>query len=309
MIERNFDNYFEQIKGVASKKTGSSFSIENEFVPVMVNGECEVVMRLLPQPKTEAAPFIENRTHSFKGPDGKWHVVDCLRKSGSKCPICDWNSAVFKAFPKEKAKELAKKKAKRAFVSNVYIVKNTAAPNTEGKVYRFKYGIQIMEKILEKMADHEDPDKGLIKGINVFDYYNGANLIFKAKEGPYGPNPKDSYFGDMKPISDKNNVPLDETEVQAIDDQLLELKPCEKDTSSETFESVLNVYEKFSDGEKLYSRVSDAEGKITYEPIIPGIASGNTAALNESVRSEAAVDEPDVRPTAEASDDFLDSLL
>lgn len=308
MIERKFDNYFEQIKEVAAKKSGSSFSIENEFVPVMVNGECEVVMRLLPQPSTEAAPFVENRTHSFKGSDGKWHVVDCLRKSGSKCPICEWNSAVFKAFPKEKAKDICKKKAKRSFISNVYIVKNTAAPTTEGKVYRFKYGIQIMEKILAKMSDKEDPDKGFIKGVNVFDYYNGANLIFKAKDGNFGPNPEASYFGDAKPISDKNNVPLTDEEIKAIDDSLYTLKDCEKDTSNETFESVLNLYEKFVEGEKLFVRGKDAEGKTTYDPIIPGVAAGNTAALNDAVRSEFDVEEPDVRPTAEASEDFFDTL-
>ena len=306
MIERNFDNYFDQIKNVAAKKSGSSFSIENEFVPKMINGECEVVLRLLPQPKTEASPFIENRTHSFKGTDGKWHVVDCLRKAGHKCPICDWNKAVFDAFPKEKAKDISKKKAKRQFVSNVLVVRNNADTTTEGKVYRFKYGIQIMEKILEKMADKNDADKGFIPGVNVFDYYKGANLIFKAKDSQYGPNPKDSYFGDQKPISDKNNNPLTEEEIQAIDDGLFELKPCEKDTSNETFEGVLGIYEKFVDGEKLFKRGVDAEGKPTYEPIIPGIDSGNTAALNESVQSEA---EPYAeKPSSEGIDDFLDSL-
>ena len=305
MIERNFDNYFDQIKQAAAKKTGSSFSIENEFVPTMVNGECEVVLRLLPQPKTEAAPFIENRTHSFKGTDGKWHVVDCLRKAGHKCPICDWNSAVFKAFPKEQAKKISKKKAKRQFISNVYVVKNPAAPDTEGKAYRFKFGIQIMEKLLTKMSDQNDPDKGLIKGINVFDYYKGANLIYKAKDGAYGPNPENSYFGDQKPISDKNNNPLSEEEIQAIDDALYELKPCEKDTSAVTFAEVLDLYEKFTE-EKLYRRGVDADGKATYEPIIPGLDSNNTAALNESVQSEA---EPFTeKPSSEGIDDFLDSL-
>ena len=88
------------------------------------------------------------------------------------------------------AKDISKKKAKRQFVSNVLVVRNNADPTTEGKVYRFKYGIQIMEKILEKMADKNDADKGFIPGVNVFDYYKGANLIFKAKDSQYGPNPK-----------------------------------------------------------------------------------------------------------------------
>lgn len=309
MIERNFDSYFEQIKSAAGKKDGKSFAIENEFVPTMVNGECEIVMRLLPQPKTESAPFIENRTHSFKGSDGKWHVIPCLKKSNGKCPICSWNKAVFDAFPKEEAKKKAKKKAKRTFVSNVYIVKNPAASDTEGKIFRFKYGIQIMEKILDKMASKEDPDKGFVAGVNVFDYYNGANLIFKAKDSAYGPNPKESYFGDQKPISDKNNNPLTEEQIKAIDDALYTLKDCETDNSKETFKSVLDVYERLSEtGEKLYKRSVDADGKEVYDPIIPGADSGSagSALRNEDGASEEEFS--DETPTSESEGEFFDSL-
>lgn len=309
MLERNFDNYFKQISDAASKKSSGSFEIDNEFIPAMINGECEIVMRLLPQPVTETNPFVENRTHSFKGTDGKWHVVDCIKKAGNKCPICEWNSAVFKAFPKDKAKDICKKKAKRTFISNVYIVKNPGAPDTEGKVYRFKYGIQIMEKILDKMSSKNDPDKGFIEGVNVFDYYKGANLIFKAKQTSYGPNPKDSYFGDRKPISDKNNNPLSESEIKAIDDSLYTLKNCEKDISAVTFESVLGIYEKFVEGEKLFKKTTDANGNTTWEAIIPGVVPGNEAGTNESVRSENSPEDVwDETPSSEDTDSFLSDL-
>lgn len=309
MIERNFDNYITQIQKVVAKKGDRSFGIENEFVPDFVNGECEVVLRLLPQPRTETAPFIENRTHSFQGTDGKWHVVDCLRKAGHKCPICDWNKAVFDNLTQDEAKKLAKKKAKKTFICNVYVVKNNAKPSTEGKIFRFKFGIQIAEKIFEKMSPKEDPDKGHIEGVQVFDYYKGANLIYKAKLGKYGPNPEASYFGDSKPISDKNNVPLTEAEIKNIDDNLLTLKECEKDTSNETFEEVLNTYEKFCEGEKLFKKIAKEDGTISYEPIIPGVSTGNSAAMNSAVQS--VVEEPsiDAAASAESTDDFLNDIL
>ena len=307
MIERNFDNYMNLIQETASKKKGNSFTIENEFVPVMVNNECEVVLRLLPQPKSETAPFVENRTHSFYGSDGKWHVVDCLRKAGHKCPICEWNSEVFKAFPQEEAKKISKKKAKRSFISNVLVIKNPAKPDTEGKVYRFKYGIQIMEKILEKMKDKEDPDKGHIDGCNVFDYYKGANLIFKAKVGKYGPNPEESYFGDPKPISDKNNVPLTDEQIQEIDNNLYTLKDCEKDTSSETWEEILGVYEKYVENEKLWKKTTKEDGTVAYEPIIPGAPAGKAPS---KAADAASAFEPEVdKASAESSEEFLNGLL
>jgi hypothetical protein len=56
----------------------------------------------------------------------------------------------------------------------------------------------------------------------------------------------------------------------------------------------------------LFKRGVDADGKATFEPIIPGLEAGNTAALNESVQSEA---EPYTeKPSSEGIDDFLDSL-
>ena len=58
MIERNFDNYMTQIEKVVKKSGGKSFGIDQEFVPVPVNGEIEVVLRLLPQPRSDEQPFV-----------------------------------------------------------------------------------------------------------------------------------------------------------------------------------------------------------------------------------------------------------
>ena len=311
MIERNFDGYFQQVNELAGKKDKKGYEIENLFEPIMINHKCEIVLRLLPQPATETAPFVENRTHSFKDTDGKWKVVDCLRKNNHKCPLCDWNSAVFDAFPKEKAKDVLKKlgakKAKKTYICNVYVVKHPGNPDSEGKVYRFKFGVQIMDKLLEKLNGKDDPDKGHIAGVNVFDYYKGANLIYKAKDTEFGPNPEESYFGDQKPISDKNNNPLTDEEIEAIDAKLYTLKECEKDTSKETFEEVLDTYEKLA-AKKLYDRTKeDPQGKYKYQPIIPGVDPSNTVATNESVRSEDA--EPAAeKPSSENIDEFLNDL-
>lgn len=307
MIEHNFDDYIKQFEKVVRKGGGKRFGIDQEFVPVPVNGEIEVVLRLLRSPEKQL--FVENRTHSFQGSDGKWHVVDCLRKAGHRCPICEWNDAVFKTFTYEDAKKIAKKKAKKTFISNVYVVKNNAKPDTEGKIFRFKYGIQIAEKILEKMSSKEDPDKGHIEGVPVYDIYKGANLIYKAKIGKYGPNPEASYFGDSKRISDKNNVPLSETEINRIKANRLTLNECERDTSKVTFEDILNTYEKLCEGEKLFKRIPKVDCTMAYEPILPGITAGNMAATNAGVQS--AVEEPavDKAASAESTDEFLKDLL
>jgi len=62
-------------------------------------------------------------------------------------------------------------------VSNVYVVKDPANPENEGKVFLFKYGKKIFDKIMEAMQPEYEDDTP----INAFDFWQGANFKLKAK--------------------------------------------------------------------------------------------------------------------------------
>lgn len=233
-VTRDFSSYFTAIQNTAKPKHDASsrakYQVENVFRPVYKNGRTEVVMRFLPSHPDEFKPFIENRTHMYEYEPGKFFGCACLEKFGQSCPICDHNHKLYTCgkYTKEEARPLRIANARRRFVSNIYIVKNENAPETEGKVYRFEYGVQIMDMIRNAMQGHDDPEEGHVDGFNPFDWKSGANFIYIAIQGTMGPKLDSSRFGRQRPISDGAGHELTEAEINEIESKLYTLDEYEK---------------------------------------------------------------------------------
>ena len=84
-----------------------------------------------------------------------------------------WNSGL------ESDKEIARRqKRKLQYYSNIYVVSDSKHPEKEGKVFLFRYGKKIFDKIMEAMQpafDDEEP-------INPFDFWKGANFKLKIRK-------------------------------------------------------------------------------------------------------------------------------
>jgi hypothetical protein len=163
-----------------------------------------VIMRFLPDPDMEL--WSKYYSHSFDyNVDGnkKWWIRNCLNTFGydQNCPICKknmeyWNSAF------QSDKDIAgKRKRKETYVANVLIITNKNNPEDEGKVFLFKFGKKIFEKlkrhIVPTAQDLEDPD---FVEFNPFHPLEGANFTLKVKpQGDY-PNYDDSKCSIPKPL-------------------------------------------------------------------------------------------------------------
>ena len=134
------------------------------------------VIRFLPAPDGEDLPFVKIYSHAFQGPSG-WLIDSCLTTLNQKCPVCEhngqlWNSGI------DSNKEVARKqKRKLTYVSNIYVVKDPANPDNEGKVFLFKYGKKIFDKLTEAMQPEFEDETA----IDPFDFWTGANFKLKAK--------------------------------------------------------------------------------------------------------------------------------
>ena len=134
------------------------------------------VIRFLPAPDGEDLPFVKVYSHAFQGPGG-WLIDSCLTTLNQKCPVCEhngqlWNSGI------DSNKEVARKqKRKLTYVSNIYVVKDPANPDNEGKVFLFKYGKKIFDKLTEAMQPEFEDETA----IDPFDFWTGANFKLKAK--------------------------------------------------------------------------------------------------------------------------------
>ena len=140
-------------------------------------GNGYAVLRFLPAPAGEDVPFVRIFDHAFKG-DGGWLIDGCLTSVGETCPVCEHNNALWNTGTKENQEIVRKQKRKLSFISNVYVVKDPAHPENEGKVMLFKYGKKIFDKLNAAMNPEFEDETPL----NPFDLWAGANFKLKIRK-------------------------------------------------------------------------------------------------------------------------------
>jgi hypothetical protein len=134
------------------------------------------VIRFLPAPDGEDLPFVKVYSHAFQGPNG-WIIDNCLTTLNQKCPICEHNSGLWNSGMDSNKEVARKQKRKLTYVSNIYVVKDPTNPENEGKVFLFKYGKKIFDKLTEAMQPEFEDETP----IDPFDFWTGANFKLKAK--------------------------------------------------------------------------------------------------------------------------------
>jgi len=155
------------------------------------------VIRFLPAPAGEDVPFVRTFDHAFKG-DGGWLIDGCLTSVGEKCPVCEHNSALWGTGTKENQEIVRKQKRKLSFTSNIYVVKDPAHPENEGKVMLFKYGKKIFDKLNAAMNPEFEDETPL----NPFDLWSGANFKLKIRKVDGYQNYDKSEFEAPGPLSE-----------------------------------------------------------------------------------------------------------
>lgn len=168
-------------------------------------GNGYAVIRFLPAPANEDIPFVRIWDHGFQGPGG-WYIERSLTTLGKEDPVSEHNSVLWNS-GLDSDKEIARKQKRRlSYYSNIYVVKDPANPENEGKVFLYKYG----KKIFDKLNDLMNPSFEDEKPINPFDLWNGANFKLKIRKLEGYPNYDKSEFDAPGPLSQ------DDDELEAI---------------------------------------------------------------------------------------------
>lgn len=138
------------------------------------------VIRFLPPVEGEDIPWVRVFNHGFQGPGG-WFIENCPTTVGLKCPICEANGLLWNS-GSEKDKEIARKrKRKLSYISNILVLSDPKNPDNQMKVFLFKYGKKIFDKIMEKLQP-EDSQFEKSDPINVFDFWKGANFKLRVRD-------------------------------------------------------------------------------------------------------------------------------
>lgn len=141
-------------------------------------GTGRAVIRFLPAPAGEDVPFVRVWEHGFEGPGG-WYIEKSLTTLGQPDPVAEYNSALW-ATNIEDNRKLVKEKTKRRlhYYSNIYVVSDPGNPANEGKVFLFKYG----KKIFDKLNDLMHPEFEGETPINPFDLWTGCTFDLKIRK-------------------------------------------------------------------------------------------------------------------------------
>jgi hypothetical protein len=164
-------------------------------------GNGYAVIRFLPAPENEDLPWVKLYTHAFQGPGG-WYIENSLTTIGQKDPVSDHNRELWNTGSDKDKETVRKQKRKLSFYSNIYVVKDPTNPANEGKVFLFKYGKKIFDKIMAAMQpEFEDEDP-----INPFDFWEGANFKLKIRKVDGYWNYDKSEFESVQPLLDDDEA-------------------------------------------------------------------------------------------------------
>ena len=146
------------------------------------SGNGYAVIRFLPAIEGEDLPWVKLFSHAFQGPTGQWYIENSRTTLGrgdvGKDPVSEYNTSLWNSGV-ETDKEIARKqKRKLSYYSNIYIVSDSKNPENEGKVFLFRYGKKIFDKLMAAMQPEFEDESP----INPFDFWKGANFKLKIRK-------------------------------------------------------------------------------------------------------------------------------
>ena len=159
------------------------------------SGNGYAVIRFLPAPDKEDLPFVKLYSHAFQGPGG-WYIENSLTTLGQKDPVSEYNTTLWNNGTDAGKDAARKQKRKLTYISNIYVVKDPANPENEGKVFLYKYGKKIFDKLTAAMQPEFEDEEA----IDPFDFWQGANFKLKAKNVAGYRNYDSSEFAAVSPL-------------------------------------------------------------------------------------------------------------
>lgn len=187
------------------------------------NGNGYAVIRFLPGSEKDELPWAKLYTHGFQGPGG-WYIENSLTTLGNDDPVSEYNSKLWNSGV-ESDKEIARKQKRRlSYISNIYVVDDPSNPDNNGKVFKYKYG----KKIFDKIQDLMNPEFPGEEAINPFDLWEGANFKMKIRN--------------VEGYRNYDKSEFDQKSALAADDQLKEIYESQFDVSALVAEDKFKTY-------------------------------------------------------------------
>ena len=172
----NFEKLQAELEKVNNPVT--SFADDRFWKPDLdKSGNGYAVIRFLPQPSGEDLPWCKIWSHAFNGPGG-WYIENSLTTLQKKDPVSEYNTELWNSGVEANKDVARKQKRILKYYSNVLVVSDPKHPENEGKVFLYRFGKKIFDKISEVMNPQFDDESPM----NPFNFWEGANFKLKVRK-------------------------------------------------------------------------------------------------------------------------------
>lgn len=168
-------------------------------------GNGTATIRFLPRVEGDQLPWVRIFSHGFQGPTGKWYIENSLTTLEETDPVSELNSQLWNSTTDDNSpqrKQAKKQKRKLSYTCNILVVSDPKHPENEGKVFLFKFGKKIFDKIMDKARPTFEDEKP----VNVFDFWEGANFKLRMRKKDGYTNYDESAFMEPSAIGEDEFV-------------------------------------------------------------------------------------------------------
>lgn len=201
----------KQLASLAGGKGSFNEADSNEWkLKLDSAGNGTAVIRFLPALDENSLPFVKLVTHGFqlKGAlKASWYIANCKATFGDfdGCPVCKYMNENDTYNTNKSLYDQIKRGT--SFWANILVVKDPNAPENEGKVFKYRFGKKIFDKI-NAMAD-VDVEMGETP-VDVTCPFEGANFSLKVKKVSGFTNYDDCKFQKQTELTEFGDLETDE---------------------------------------------------------------------------------------------------
>ena len=192
-------------------------------------GNGYAVLRFLPATEGAELPWVRYWDHGFKGPTGSWQIENSLTSIGQPDPVGELNSKLWNSGIDSDKERARAQKRRLHYVTNILVLQDPSAPQNEGKVFLYKFG----KKIFDKLMDSMQPDFADETPVNPFDMWEGADFKLKIRNVEGYRNYDKSEFS-----SPSNLYDGDDSRLESVYNQLHNLNEFTDPTNYKTYDEL-----------------------------------------------------------------------
>jgi len=206
MRNSDFGKIAGEFEKIANPQTQTKSYADDRFWKLEGDkaGNGTATIRFLPRVEGDELPWVRIFSHGFQGPTGKWYIENSLTTLGENDPVGELNTKLWNSGSDANKKIAQAQKRKLSFIANILVVSDPKHPENEGKVFLFKFGKKIFDKIMDKARPTFEDEQP----VNVFDFWEGANFKLRMRKKDGYTNYDESAFAEPSAISNDDEAIL-----------------------------------------------------------------------------------------------------